>query len=155
PAGMDFLKRIVQAAGRMDRLIQDVLTLTRLSRQDIEIGSVDVESLLGEITRERPELQPPKAQITILSPLLPMRGHEASLTQCLTNLLSNAVKFVAKGVQPQVRIWAEEVEEGLEGSADPRRCVSGSIASSLESSVPEGWVRLWIEDNGIGIEAEQ
>src|SRR6185369_976423 len=52
PAGMDFLKRIVQAAGRMDRLIQDVLTLTRLSRQDIEIGSVDVESLLGEITRE-------------------------------------------------------------------------------------------------------
>jgi len=38
--------------------------------------------------------------------------------------LANAIKFVAPGVQPQVRIWAEQHDQ---------------------------WVRLWVEDNGIGI----
>jgi signal transduction histidine kinase len=55
-----------------------------------------------------------------------MMGHEASFTQCLTNLLSNAVKFVAPGVTPQVRVYSEPVD---------------------------GQVRLWVEDNGIGIDA--
>jgi len=55
-----------------------------------------------------------------------MRGHEASLTQCLTNLLDNAVKFVPQGVKARVRVYSE-----------PR----------------DTQVRLWIEDNGIGIEA--
>jgi PAS domain S-box-containing protein len=140
PTGKDFLKRIVQAAGRMDRLIQDVLTLTRISRQEVHIRTVDVELLLGEIIRERPELQPPRADITVLSPLLPLRGHEASLTQCLTNLLGNAVKFVGEGVRPQVRIWTEQVQ---------------AVESQMNPSEPASWVRLWIEDNGIGIEAEQ
>src|SRR6185436_4538853 len=61
-------------------------------------------------------------------PFLPMLGHEASLTQCIANLLGNAVKFVARGVKPQVRIYSETVG---------------------------GQVRLWIEDNGIGIEPGQ
>jgi signal transduction histidine kinase len=47
------------------------------------------------------------------------------LVQILANLLSNAVKFVAPGVQPQIKVWAQE---------------------------QDNWVRLWVEDNGIGIE---
>jgi signal transduction histidine kinase len=52
-------------------------------------------------------------------------GHEGFLTQCIFNLLGNAVKFVAPGVKPRIKIWAEEIESR---------------------------VRLWVEDNGIGIE---
>jgi len=51
-------------------------------------------------------------------------GSEALLTQCFANLLGNAVKFVADGVKPQVRVWAEPCNE---------------------------FIRVWIEDNGIGI----
>ena len=53
-----------------------------------------------------------------------MLGHEPSLTQAISNLLSNAVKFVAPGVRPQVHVWTEQ---------------------------REGGVRLWVKDNGIGI----
>jgi signal transduction histidine kinase len=86
---------------------------------------VNVEKQILDLIQERPELQPPNAEITIQSPLPPMQAHEASLTQCLTNLLDNAVKFVAPGVKPRVRIWSAPIG---------------------------GQVRLWIEDNGIGIE---
>jgi signal transduction histidine kinase len=54
-------------------------------------------------------------------------ANEAGLTQCFSNLLENAVKFVKQGEMPRVGIRAE-----------PR----------------EGWVRLWFEDDGIGIPKE-
>ncbi|MDB6109438.1 MAG: hypothetical protein JWR69_1188 [Pedosphaera sp.] len=122
--GTGFLEKVMRAVERMDRLIQDVLAMTRISREEVELETVDVEKLIRDIIEERPEFQPARAGIELQSPLLPVRGHEACLTQCLTNLLGNAVKFVARDVRPRVRIWAE----------------------------PRGdWVRLWIEDNGIGI----
>ena len=127
PEGASHLNRVISAAARMDRLIQDVLAFSRVSRQEIELEPVDVEKLVRDILHERPTLQPPKAEISIEGPLRPVMGHIASLTQCLTNLLDNAVKFVPRGVTPRVRIRTE--------------------ASGAE-------VRIWIEDNGIGIAPE-
>jgi PAS domain S-box-containing protein len=124
--GRDYLERTVEAAARLDRLIQDVLAVSRLSRQEMKLRPLDVEKQVRDIIHERAELQPPQAEVQVSSPLLPMMGHEASFTQCLTNLLSNAVKFVAPGVKPQVRVYSEPVD---------------------------GQVRLWVEDNGIGIDA--
>jgi signal transduction histidine kinase len=54
-------------------------------------------------------------------------GHEAALTQCISNLLANAVKFVPAGTEPRIRVWT--------GSQN-------------------GSVRIWFEDNGIGIAPE-
>src|SRR5207237_5323524 len=85
------------------------------------------EKLIRTVVQERPELQPPRAEIEIQSPLLRVRGDQASLTQCVTNLLDNAVKFSVPGVVPRIRISSELVRDK---------------------------VRLWFEDNGIGIEAE-
>ena len=65
--------------------------------------------------QERPELQAPRAQVCIEGSLPAVRGHEASLTQCLANLLGNAVKFVAPGVIPQVRVFAE-AKRGLDSA---------------------------------------
>jgi signal transduction histidine kinase len=121
-----FLKRVVLASARMDSLIQDVLTLTQVSRREIRVGPLDVDSLVRALIGERPEFLPPLAGIRIEGTLLPMQGHEASLALCVTNLLSNAVKFVARGVRPEIRIWSE----------------------------PGPLVRLWIEDQGIGIPSE-
>ncbi len=60
----------------------------------------------------------------VSGPLLPVLGHEVFLTQCLANLLGNAVKFVPPGRVPKIVIRTEERGDN---------------------------VRLWVEDNGIGI----
>jgi PAS domain S-box-containing protein len=122
--GTDLLKRVTDAAGRLDRLIQDVLAFSQLSGQEIKLETLEVENLMRQVIHERPEFQPPKADIQIQSPLLPVKGHEALLTQCLTNFLDNAVKFVDRGKQPRLIVKSEALGDE---------------------------VRLWFEDNGIGI----
>jgi signal transduction histidine kinase len=69
--------------------------------------------------------------LIIEGPLPSVFANNAAMTQVLSNLLTNAVKFVAPGVRPRVRIRAENVE------ADP--------------AFPQGALRLWVQDNGIGI----
>lgn len=127
PEATEYLQKVIHAAGRMDRLIQDVLAFARVSRTEIYVGPVDPAKLVRDIIQERPELQPPRAKITIQGSLPLVVGHEASLTQCLTNLLHNAVKFMPPGVTPQVEIFAEPSGNRL---------------------------RLCVRDNGIGIDRE-
>jgi PAS domain S-box-containing protein len=119
------LERVVAAAKRLDRMIRDVLALSRISRQDLNSCALDVENLLRTIINERPEFQSPRAEIEISTPIPNVCGDEASLSQCVTNLLDNAVKFVPAGTRPKVIIRSESV-----GSR----------------------VRLSFEDNGIGID---
>lgn len=72
----------------------------------------------------KPEIQERQAHIHVEEPLAIVRTNRLMLIQVLTNLLSNAIKFVAEGVQPQARVWAEQRADHT---------------------------RLWIEANGIGI----
>jgi len=123
----DHLEKSIRSAERLDRLITEVLAFTRLSKQEIKTTAVDVDKLVRQLVSEREEWQPINADIQIESPLLPMLGHEASLTQCITNLLSNAAKFVLPGVKPHVRVYTEAFD---------------------------GVVRLSVQDNGIGIDAD-
>lgn len=125
--GKEHLLRVISAAARMDRLILDVLSFTRVSRSDITVGRLDVEHLVKDIIAERPELQRGQAEVIVDGPLLSVVGHDASLTQCLTNLMDNAVKFKREGVRAEVHISTE-----LAGDD----------------------VRICVTDNGIGIEPE-
>jgi signal transduction histidine kinase len=56
-----------------------------------------------------------------------VQGHYAMVVQVIVNLISNALKFVRDGEKPAIKIWDEE---------------------------REGMVRVWVEDNGIGIASE-
>ena len=123
-AGQDFINRIVKAAERLDRLVSDILTYSRAGRTDIKRDVVNVERLIRDVVMSYPALQKENADIELQSPLLPVLGHEGSLTQCISNLLANAVKFMPDHQKPRVRIWTE-----------PRgKCV-----------------RINFKDNGIGI----
>jgi PAS domain S-box-containing protein len=123
----EYVERIAMAAERMDRLIQDVLDYSRVGRGSIQLEPLDLESLVESVIREHPSLDPSKARVNIERPLERVLGHKASLTQCVSNLLTNGVKFVKPGMFPEVRVRTER--------RDAR-------------------VRLWVEDNGIGIPEE-
>lgn len=123
--GRNYLGRIVSSTTRMDALIRDVLTYSRVVRSHIQLVPLDTERLLLDLIEQYPAFQPPAAQIDIASPLLWVMGHEAFLTQCLSNLIGNAVKFVPSDRLPHVGVKTEQ---------------------------RKGMVRLWVEDNGIGID---
>jgi PAS domain S-box-containing protein len=126
--GQDYAQRIMDSSRRMDRLIQDLLAYSRLSRGEIELEPVDVGEICREILQHLSnELREGKAEVRLVEPLPRVQGHRVMLTQVITNLLSNANKFILPGDVPRIQVRAE-------GSGDR--------------------VRIWVEDNGIGIAAE-
>ena len=118
---------ITAAAGRMDMLIQDVLTYTTILHTEIKTSVVDLDTLVRQVIQTYPQLHSPDVRIIIEGYLPKALGHPAAMSQCVSNLLTNAVKFVAPGVSPQVKIRAEQMPS---------------------------YVRIWVEDNGIGIDAK-
>src|SRR5690606_15340401 len=83
-----YLDRIRHAAVRLDRLIQDVLSYSRVSRREVELTSLDLGRMVRETMDTYPSLH--DADIRIREPLGRVRGHEAALVQCLSNLFGNA-----------------------------------------------------------------
>jgi signal transduction histidine kinase len=122
-----YLDRINLAGRRLDRMIQDVLRYSQVSKAEVSLAPIALEPIVQAVIAEYPVLRSAATRIEVRPPLGEVLGQEMFLTQCIANLLLNAVKFVAPGVDPYVRVYIE------------RR---GPIT------------RLWIEDNGIGIETQ-
>jgi len=124
--GHDFLRRITGAAERMDRLIQDLLAYSRLSRDELRLQPVSLGDVVREALRDlEADIRQRAAAVAVDEPLGAVLAHRETLRQVVGNLISNAMKFVTPGVVPNVRIRSE---------------------------VRDGRRRLWVHDNGIGID---
>ena len=127
-SGREFAERIVASAKRMNMLIEDLLNYSRLSRDKLSLSAVKMEAALNEALKQcELDLRQKEAEVHVDAPLPEVWAQESVLIQVLVNLISNGLKFVESGVKPCVRIWAEENANA---------------------------VRLWIQDNGIGIASE-
>jgi PAS domain S-box-containing protein len=151
PAGLDYLDRIREASNRLDRLITDALNYNKVVRENLPVTAVDLGGLLRGMVQTYPNLHPPGADITVELGELMVIGNESLLTQCFGNILDNAVKFVAPGVAPRVRVWAELVDgrELMDQPSPPGHAPSRS--GDQPSTTNPRSVRVWVEDNGIGI----
>ncbi len=138
PEGLDFLRRIMKSAERLDLLVRDVLNYSRVANAPVDLKPVPLDGLVDNIVNEYPVLASTRAQVEIQQPLPAVYGHEGFVGQALSNLLTNAVKFVPPDRTPHVRLWAEETHPS---DTDVRRKGFG----------PARWVRIWVEDNGVGI----
>lgn len=124
PEAIASVQRIAENCGRLDKMIRDVLAYGRVARDQISLERVSLDKLVRETISHYPQLQTPDSVVHV-APLGDVMAHEPALVQILSNLLTNAVKFVPAGKVPEVWVWAER---------------------------EEGRVKLWVEDNGIGID---
>ncbi|HEY0548423.1 MAG TPA: PAS domain S-box protein [Verrucomicrobiae bacterium] len=125
--GRSYLQRIMGSAIRMDALITDVLTYSRITSGETPLSRVDLDQLVTEIVENYPQFQETAQAIHIEHPLPAVSGNPALLTQIISNLLGNALKFIPPDRAARVTVRGE----------------NGA-----------GKVRLWFEDNGIGIAPE-
>lgn len=126
--GLDYARRIAASAKFMDALLLDMLTYSRLTKAEITPSVITLDQPLKELLNLlEKEIQDSGVKIEVVEPLGSVFAHPPTLKQVLSNLVGNALKFTAPNRSPVLRIF-----------------------TTRES----GWVRIWVEDNGIGIAPE-
>jgi signal transduction histidine kinase len=121
------LERMIRAARRMDRLILDVLEYSRAARAEVQLEPIDLGQAAQEALRSVDSLYAQRAAFTIAGPPGEGIGSRNLLQKVLQHLFENAVKFRREDVPLAVVVRSE------------RRGAR---------------VRLWIEDNGVGVAPE-
>lgn len=102
---MEFIQYAVDGANRMQQLINDLLTYSRVGSRGMEFERVDCSSVLGQtIANLRDKIEATGAIVTN-DDLPTVRGDATQLVQLFQNLISNALKFHGSDV-PQVHVSA-------------------------------------------------
>ncbi len=91
--GKDYLTRICLATQRMGQLINDLLTLSRMSRSSIEVRDVDLTKLAYDVVGELSSAYPDREVEVNISSGLTCLGDVQMLRVLLDNLIGNAWKF--------------------------------------------------------------
>jgi PAS domain S-box-containing protein len=121
----EYLRRVEAGARRMEVLLEDLLSYSRLSRVSFSLSPVALTTVLQEaMMLLESDIRGRSTRITMPERLPSVYAHLPTLVQVLQNLLSNALKFTPADQTPVVVITAEETD---------------------------AFVRLSIRDCGIGI----
>jgi PAS domain S-box-containing protein len=122
--------RITPATGNMQRLLTELLELSRIGRMMDPQVTVPFEAIAGaavELVREH--ITRRGVQVEVAPNLPTICGDQARLVEVVQNLVDNAVKFMGEQTQPRIEI-------GQRGADD------------------KSWPILFVRDNGIGIEPQ-
>lgn len=128
--GVEYIRFAVDGAKRMQVLINDLLTFSRVGRlnstqADVDLGDA-IEAARGNLTTS---IEESGAELVLPERGLPVvTGDPTLMTMLWQNLIGNAVKFRREGVAPRIVVECEPAEDG--------------------------WYAFSVSDNGIGIADE-
>jgi signal transduction histidine kinase len=99
--GQDFLRRIISGAQRLNRLLDDILTLSRSQRIGAASDEVDGKSIVTEaLKRLEGKINATRARIHVAKDFQGLRVDKTWATQAVYNLIANALKFTREGEAP-------------------------------------------------------
>jgi PAS domain S-box-containing protein len=128
--GSDYLQRMQNAAQRMQTLIEDLLTLSRVTTRTQPFLSVNLAQITQEVLSDLEVTIQQSGACVEVGELATIIGDPFQMRQLLQNLLGNAIKFHHPQEPPYVKIYSEV-----------NRAINGSELC-----------HLMIEDRGIGFE---
>jgi light-regulated signal transduction histidine kinase (bacteriophytochrome) len=138
--GCDYLERMQKAAQRMQTLIHDLLTLSRITTQAQPFVAVDLAQIVQEVLSDLEVcLEQSQGQVEV-GELPTLNSDALQMRQLMQNLIGNALKFHRKGEPPKVRIYSQQ----LKGENPP---ALGDMAKPTHC-------QICVEDNGIGFDTQ-
>lgn len=146
--GRDYLERMQNAASRMRRLIDDLLTFSRVISRTEPFATVSLTTVVKEVLGDL-EVCIEKNGAQIETGELPtIEADAVQVRQLFQNLIGNALKFQPPGAKPIVRIHGRIIT-----AADPDNTPSLARPSTDGAGAPEEQhCELVVQDNGIGFE---
>jgi len=110
--GQDCLKRVRAASQRMGELIDDLLTLSRVTRAEMRRTQVDLSTLAAKIVGQLRQLQPDRHVDFVLTPGVTAEGDPNLLSVVLENLLGNAWKYTSLRPRARIEFGSHAGEDG-------------------------------------------
>jgi PAS domain S-box-containing protein len=104
--GQDNLQRIRANSQRMGQLIDDLLNLSRLTRQEMSREPVDLSAMAERLLAELRERDPGRAVTVAVEPGLSADADPRLMQVALGNLLSNAWKFTSRRAGASIQFGA-------------------------------------------------
>lgn len=108
--GLDYLRRIRNASQRMGDLIDDLINLARVSRQELKRGEIDLSQLAGEVAAALAEQAPERSVTWTIAPGITASADPLLMRVALENLLGNAWKFTAKSPGAVIGFGARNID---------------------------------------------
>ncbi|MGD9714808.1 MAG: PAS domain S-box protein, partial [Thermomicrobiales bacterium] len=108
--GQDYLRRVRAAVQRMNRLIEDILQLSRLNRSAKKSEEVDLSVIAAHVVAELRAADPARHVDIRLKSGLMANGDGRLLEVVLTNLIGNAWKFTSKTEDARIELGVSETD---------------------------------------------
>lgn len=142
---LDYLGRMQNAAQRMQVLINDLLTLSRVTTKGQPFGRTDLNAVLHAVLSDlETTIQQSDGEV-IVENLPEIEADPLQMRQLFQNLISNALKFRSEEVSPVVRIYSAVHNETQTAQA-PVVDTEGRLPR-----VEKGHC-IYFADNGIGFD---
>jgi signal transduction histidine kinase len=112
PDAERYVRTIVEAAGRMGRLVDDLLGFSRMGRAEMLRNAVDLNELAADVLAEVAQEAAGRSITWRTGPLPTVNGDRAMLHQALANLVRNAVKYSATRTDAEIEIGSRAGDHG-------------------------------------------
>ena len=135
--GRDYLQRVRTGARRMGELIDALLGLSRLTREEMRSETVDLSVMVGEISDDLRRAYPEREVEIRITPGLAVKGDARLLHVALENLLGNAWKFTGEETHAKIEFGAVRRAETLvyyvrDNGAGFDQAYSGKLFSAFQ-----------------------
>lgn len=140
PAGKDSFERVLGGVKRMNALLNDVLSFSRIASGKKAFEKCELNHVLSIVKKEMADMLEQTGAIVESDSLPVIRANKSHLILLFQNLLSNAIKYQKSGSKPVVQI-----QHKLFGA--------GNINHS-NADVRKGYHQISFKDNGIGFEPQ-
>jgi len=133
-------ERIQLAAGRMQQLIEDLLSFSRISTTDHKFENADLNIIIEEVKSELKDTIQEKNAIIEATELCYANIIPFQFRQLMYNLISNALKFSRPQIPCRIIITSS--------------ILKGSELNNVNLSPERSYCHITVKDNGIGFEPE-